>query len=156
MAWIQGSAAPSWTPLFNQADLASLANGSSVMSSVADITNATSLDMFMDISFSLLIASSTIGANAAINFYMYMLNQDGTTYGDGQFVGGVQKAATPTFPSFLSFPLLPAAAQTVLVGNNFGNPIPITPGSYRCVMQDASGFALTAGTQTVKFRTYKY
>jgi hypothetical protein len=50
--------------------------------------------------------------------------------------------------------LIAAASQTALIGNNFGNPIIIPPGSFRLAMQNNSGFSLTAGTQTVKYRTY--
>lgn len=144
-----------WTTIINSADLASMANGSTVVSGVADITNGTSLDQFIDISFSCLIASSTIVAGANLAFWLFYLNQDGTTYGDGNFVNGTQKAATPTFAPCFTFPLIAAATQTALIGNSmFQGPITINPGSWRLACQNNSGFAFTAATQTVKYRSY--
>jgi len=40
----------------------------------------------------------------------------------------------------------PAAAKAILVI--------IPPGSFRLAIQNNSGFTLTSGTQTVKYRTY--
>jgi hypothetical protein len=152
-AWTAGNGVGfTWTTLINSADLASMINGSSVVSSVADIANQTNLDMFMDISFSCAIASSTIVAGANISFWLFLLNQDGTTYGDGQFTNGTQAAKTPTFAPCGIFPLVAAAAQTTMVGAI--NQIIIPPGSFRVAAQNNSGFTLTAGTQTVKYRTY--
>ena len=152
-AWTGGNGVGlTWATAINSADMASMVNGSSVVSSVADIANGTNLDMFMDISASLVIASSTIAAGANLAFWLYLLNQDGTTYGDGQFVNGTQKAATPTFSPVAVMPLVAAAAQTALIGNAFQIMIP--PGSFRLAIQNNSGFTLTSGTQTVKYRTY--
>jgi hypothetical protein len=141
-----------WTTLINSSDLVSMPNTDTVLSSVADITNGTSLDQFIDISFSLIIASSTIVAGAYIGFWLYMLNQDGTTYGDNQFTAGTQAAKTPTFPPAGTFPLVAAATQTSLIG--YIQQVTIPPGSFRFAAQNGSGFALTAGTQTVKYRSY--
>ena len=80
------------------------------------------------------------------------MQQDGTTYGDGQFTAGTQKGATPTFPPCAVMPLVAAAAQTNLAG--FSQGIVIPPGSFRLACQNNSGFTLTAGTQVAKYRTY--
>lgn len=152
-AWTAGNGVGlTWTTGINSADMASMANGSSVVSSVADIANGTNLDMFMDISASLLIASSTIVIGANLAFFLFLLNQDGTTYGDGQFTNGTAAAKTPTFPPCVTMNLVAAAAQTALIGN--AQQIIIPPGSFRLGIQNNSGFTLTAGTQTVKYRTY--
>jgi hypothetical protein len=152
-SWIAGlGQGLTWGTAINSADLASMATGSTVVSSVADIANGTNLDMFMDISVSQLIASSTIVAGANLAFWLYQLNQDGTTYGDGNFVNGTQKAATPVFPPCAIIPLIAAATQTALIGAALQIIIP--PGSFRLAEQNNSGFAFTAGTQTVKYRTY--
>lgn len=152
-AWTAGNGAGlTWATAINSSDLASLASGSSVLSTVADITNGTALDQFMDLSVRELIASSTIVAGAAFSFYLYALLDDGATYGDGQLVAGTQKAATPAFPPCAVVPLVAAAAQTNLVG--FYQGIILPPGSFRLAQQNSSGFALTSGTQTVKYRTY--
>jgi hypothetical protein len=119
---------------------------------VADIANGTALDQFMDVSVRCLIASSTIAAGANLALWIYDLLDDGATYGDGQFVAGTQKVATPTFPPCGVIPLVAAISQTNLIG--YANAIIIPPGSFRLAIQNNSGFALTAGTQTVKYRTY--
>ncbi len=154
-AWAAGNGVGlTWTTVINSADMASMTTAQSVLSSVSDIANGTNLDQFMDVSFSLVISSSTIAAGANIAFWIYLLNQDGTTYGDNQLTAGTAASKTPTFAPCFSFPLIAAASQTALIGNNYGIPIVIPPGSFRLTMQNNSGFSLTNGTQTVKYRTY--
>lgn len=152
-AWIAGNGVGlTWTTAINSADMVSMANGSTVLSSVADIANGTALDQFMDLSVRCAIASSTIVAGANLALWIYDLLDDGTTYGDGQFTAGTQAARTPTFPPCGIIPLVAAAAQTTLVG--YVNAIVIPPGSFRLAIQNNSGFAFTSGTQTVRYRTY--
>ena len=152
-AWVAGNGVGlTWTTVINSADMASMATASTVVSSVADIANGANLDQFMDLSAVCLIASSTTVAGSNLAFWIYALQQDGTTYGDGQFVAGTQKAAAPTFPPCGVMPLVAAAAQTTLVG--FVQGVILPPGSFRLAIQNNSGFALTAGAQTVKYRTY--
>lgn len=152
-AWIAGNGVGlTWTTAINSADMASMATGNTVVSSVADIANGTNLDMFMDISVRCAIASSTIVAGANLVLWLFDLLDDGSTYGDGQFTNGTAAAKTPTFAPIGSIPLVAAAAQTTLVG--FLNQIIIPPGSFRLALQNMSGFSFTAGTQTVKYRTY--
>lgn len=155
-AWTAGNgnsgAGLTWSAALNSSDLTSMPNADTVLSSVADIANGTALDMFMDLSIAMAIASSTIAAGANIAAWIFALNQDGSTYGDGQFASGSQAAKTPTFVPCAIFPLVAAAAQTTLLG--FAQQIIIPPGSFRIAVQNNSGFALTAGTQTIKYRTY--
>lgn len=152
-SWIGGNGQGlTYGTLINSADMASMANANTVVSSVADIANGTALDMFMDISASLVISSSTIVAGANLSFWIFMLNQDGTSYGDGQFTNGTAAAKTPTFSPCGTIPLIAAATQTALKGDI--QQIIIPPGSFRVAIQNNSGFTLTAGTQTVKYRTY--
>jgi hypothetical protein len=139
-----------WTTCFQAADAGTLANGSSVLSSTGDITNGTSLDMFADISFSVTLASNTIAAGANIAFWIYPLNEDGTTYGDNQFVGGTAKAATPSFPSVGAFNNPAVASTTTLVG--LIPQLVIPPGTFRFLVQNNCGFTLTAAT--IKYRSY--
>lgn len=154
-AWTPGNGAGStWTTAINSADMASMATGKTVLSSVADIANWTNLDQCIQISFSLLIASSTIAANATIAFILYYLNQDGTTYGDGQLVAGTPSTAVSTIQPCFIWTIPALATTTTMVGNSMGQgPIVISPGSFRLAMQQTSGFSLTAGTQTVKIET---
>lgn len=152
-AWTAGNGVGlTWTTAINSADLASMINGNSVLSSVADIANGTNLDMFMDLSVECLIASSTIAAGANLAFWLYPLLDNGTTYGDGQLTAGTQAAKTPAFAPIATIPLAPVASTTNLYG--FAQQLMIPPGAFRIAMQNNSGFALTSGTQTVKYRTY--
>jgi hypothetical protein len=153
-AWTPGNdgSGLSWITAINSSDLASMANGSSVLSTVADIANGTNLDQFMDVSVRLAISSNTIASGANLALWLYLLLDDGSTYGDGQLAAGTQAAKTPTFPPCGVIPLVAAASQTALVGAVSGILLP--PGSFRLALQNNSGFALTSGTQTVKYRTY--
>lgn len=152
-AWVAGNGAGlTWTTGINSADLASMANGRSVLSSVSDIANGTNLDQFMDVSVRCAIASSTIVAGANLALWLYPLLDDGSTYGDGQLPSGTQTNVTPTFSPCGVIPLVVAASQTTLVGAVTGILLP--PGSFRLALQNNSGFAFSAGTQTVKYRTY--
>lgn len=152
-SWTAGNGVGlSWTTAINSSDLASMASGSTVLSTVADIANGTNLDMFMDVSVRCAISSNTIASGSGFSLWIYALLDDGSTYGDGQLTAGTQAAKTPAFPPCGSIPLLAAASQTTLVG--MVTQIAIPPGSFRLAMQNNSGFALTSGTQTVKYRTY--
>lgn len=152
-AWTAGNGAGlTWATAIDTADLASMATANTVLSSVADIANGTNLDMFMDVSASLVISSSTIAAGANLALFLYALNQDGSTYGDGQFTAGTPAAKTPALPPVGVIPLLAAASQTALLG--MVSQIIIPPGAFRLALQNNSGFTLTSGTQTVKYRTY--
>ena len=152
-AWTAGNGAGlTWTTAINSADMASMATAYTVLSSVADIANGTALDQFMDISAELAIASSTIAAGANLALWIYPLHDDGATYGDGQMTAGTPVSKTPTFAPCATMPLYAAASQTALVG--FAQGVIIPPGSFRLAIQNNSGFTLTSGTQTVKYRTY--
>ena len=156
-AWVAGNGVGlAWATAINSADMASMAGttagANTVLSSIADIANGTALDQFMDLSAELVIASSSIAAGANLAFWIYALLDNGATYGDGQFVAGTPKIATPTFPPCAVMPLVAAASQTNLYG--FVSGIVLPPGSFRLAIQNNSGFALTSGTQTVKYRTY--
>jgi hypothetical protein len=152
-AWIGGNGVGlTWSTLINSSDLASIANGSIVLSTVADIANGTALDQFMDISAICAISSSTIAVGANLAFFLYALNEDGSTYGDGQLTAGTQAAKTPATILLGTVNIPAVASTTTLVGYIQGIIIP--PGAFRVAMQNNSGFALTSGTQTVKYRTY--
>ncbi len=152
-AWVAGNGIGlTLTTVINSADLASMINGDTVLSSVADIANGSNLDQFMDVSVRCAIASNTIAAGANLSLWIYALLDDGSTYGDGQLSSGTPAAKTPTFPPCGVIPLVAAVSQTILAG--FVGGIIIPPGSFRLALQNNSGFALTSGTQTVKARTF--
>jgi hypothetical protein len=152
-AWVAGNGQGlTFGTLINSADMASMTNAQTVVSSVADIANGTSLDQFMDISYLLAIASNTIAAGANFAFWIYQLNEDGTHYGDGQFTNGTAASLTPAFSPCAVVGIPAVATTTNMYGSAQGIIIP--PGSFRVAIQNNSGFALTSGTQTVKYRTY--
>lgn len=152
--WIAGSGVGlTWTNCFNTADLTSLAYsagaGSSVLSSVADITNGAALDVYCDVSFDL--ASLAVAAPAFIGLYLYPLNRDGSTYGDNNFVAGTQKVAVPGYSYLLKnlvFPTGTAVAKGTLVGLN------MPPGSFRFAIWNQMGIAFSASANTIQYRTY--
>lgn len=141
-----------WTACFAGADLNSLANGSSVLSSQGDITNGTSLDMFADVSLELAISSSTIAAGANLALWIFELNEDGSTYGDNSLTAGTAAAVTPGLLLAAVMPLRAAAAQTALYG--YAQGIVIPPGTFRFAVQNNSGFTLSASGNAGKFRSY--
>jgi hypothetical protein len=84
-AWVAGNGVGfTWTTAINGSDLASLANGSTVLSSVADVANQTQLNIYADISVRMTVGSATPPAGASLNLYLAALLDDGSTYGDGR------------------------------------------------------------------------
>jgi|SRR5215469_8064786 len=148
-----------YTTLLNSSDLVSLANGSSVLSSVATIANAPGAnggDMFMDVSMKLAMSGTGVPPNgSACILWIYNLNQDGVTFGDNQLgtsgSAGTQFGATPAFPPAAIFGV-PSVSASTLFATVTGITIP--PGSFRCALQTNIGTSLSAGTQTVQYRTY--
>jgi hypothetical protein len=143
-----------WTTAINASDLASLANGSTVLSSVADITNQTALDIYADLSVRMTLTSATPPAGAWLGIYLAALLDDGATYGDGSLTSGSTITRAPPWSPIGSIPLETAAAATLLAG--FVQGIVIPPGSFRFALYNGSGAALsgTAGNCIVKYRTY--
>ena len=154
-AWTGGNGQGlTYGTLINSSDMTTgpLGNVQTVLSTVADIANGSNLDIYMDISYKLAIASNTIAAGANFSFWLYYLNQDGATYGDGQFTAGTAATLTPAFPPCAVVGIPAVASTTNMFGTATGIIIP--PGSFRVAIQNNSGFSLTAGTQTVQYRTY--
>ena len=152
-AWTAGNGVGyTWTALLSSGDMASMATANTVLSGAGDITNQSAQDIFMDISYALAISSNTIAAGANFAFWLYALNQDGTHYGDNQLTAGSPAALTPAFPPCAVVGIPAVATTTNMYG--FAQQIIIPPGTFRVAMQNNSGFTLTSGTQTVKYRTY--
>jgi hypothetical protein len=148
--WIAGSGVGyAWTACFASADIASLANGSSVLSSQGDITNQTAQDIFADVSFS--FPPVTTVAPNKIDLFIYPLNQDGSTYGDNQLTAGTQAAVTPSSSLWCGTFVLPVGTQA-LDGIIIGIVIP--PGTFRFALQNNAGVTMGSGTCTAKYRTY--
>jgi hypothetical protein len=152
--WIGGRGAGlTWTNAFGGGDLSSLANGSSVLSSAADVGNGSALDMYADFMLSVSISGATPPSGAFIGLYIYPLVPDaagGNTYGDGQFSSGTQIAAQPAMAPAGTIPLR-NAALTLLSGMVQGILLP--PGSFRFLIYNASGIAFGT-TWLAQYRTY--
>lgn len=149
----QGLTYSSRTTAFGTADLTSLASGSSVLSSGTPIANGTNLDMYADISVEITVASSTPSAGGYIAIYIAPLQQDGTTYGDGQLTAGTGAAYLPPYSPACIIPLA-NQAMTLMAGSCTGVLLP--PGSFQFVAYNGSGVAFsgTAANNVVSFRTY--
>lgn len=154
-AWTAGNGQGlSWGTAINGSDLASLASGSTVLSSVADIANGTYLDQFADISVELTISSATPSAGAVLELYLAALLGDGSTYGSGEMSSGGVITRAPALMPVGTIPLQSSVATTLLAG--FIQGIVLPPGSFRFALYNGSGITLssTAGNNAVKYRTY--
>ena len=155
-AWVAGAGVGfTWTTAINGSDLASLASGSTVLSSVADIANQTNLDLYADVSVELTIGSATPTAGAFLGLYLVPLLAGGSNYGDGELTSGGTMARAYPFPPVATMPLETAAATTLLAGFALGIIIP--PGSFRFALYNGSTITLsaTAGNNVVQYRTYR-
>lgn len=154
-AWTPGNGQGlTWGTAINGSDLASLASGSTVLSSVADIANGTNLDQFADISVELTISSATPSAGACLELYLAALLGDGSTYGSGEMSSGGVITRAPALMPVGTIPLQSSVATTLLAG--FIQGIVLPPGSFRFALYNGSGITLssTAGNNAVKYRTY--
>ncbi len=154
-AWTAGNGVGfTWITAINGSDLASLANGSTVLSSVADITNQTALDIYADISVRMTVTSATPPAGAYFGLYLAALLDDGATYGDGFLTSGGTITRAPPWAPCGTIPLETAVAVTNLSG--FVQGIVIPPGSFRFALYNGSGAALSATSTNcnVHYRTY--
>lgn len=145
-----------YTAAFNSLDFTASqpTNGATLMSTVT-ITNGTALDQFLDFSVEQSIGSSLIAASANFTLWLCSLKAGGTNYWP-PLTAGIVGTAIPPWAYCAYIPLLAAASQTTLVGSSadLGQPITIPPGSFRFIMQNNSGFTLTAPTQIWSYRTY--
>jgi hypothetical protein len=154
-SWTAGNGAGyTYTAVMASGDMTSLANGSTVLSSAASITNQTAQDQFMDISGVWTVTSATPPAGAYIGVYLLPLNSDGTTFGTGELTSGATITRAPAAGLVCSLPQETAGATTTLAGTCTGIIIP--PGSFRIAVFNSSGAALsaTAGNNTLLYRTY--
>lgn len=145
--WIAGSGQGlTWGNAFTGSTLNSIASGNAILSDLV-INNATALDIFADVSISL--ASAAFVAPNYIGIYLYPLNQDGTTYGDGRF--GTSAAGPPPAGYAVGTIGLVAATQAQ-EGTLRGIILP--PGSFKFVLYNQGGVALAASTNVCLYRTY--
>jgi hypothetical protein len=157
-AWTSGNGQglSSWssrTTAFGTADLTSLADSKAVLSSGTAINNAANLDMYMDISAEITIGSSTPRAGAYIGIWLAMLQQDTSTYGDGNLVAGTAATYIPPWSPLAIIPIS-NTATTLMAGQATGVVIP--PQSFQLICYNFTNitFSATAGNNVVSFKTY--
>lgn len=145
--WIAGSGVGlTWTDAFSTATLNSIASTNAILSDL-QIDNSTALDLFCDIS--IVLASAAFVAPNLIGVYLYPLNKDGTTYGDGRF--GTSAAGPP--PGAYYRGQIPIVAVTqAQEGTLLGIILP--PGKFKFVLQNQGGVALASSANTCQYRTY--
>lgn len=133
-------------------ELNSLASGNAVLGSTA-IANATNLDL--EIEFSFTTGGSVTGTGSPfVAVYMYPLNGDGSTYGDGRF--GSAAAGPPPSNYYAGYCGLPASAvtQTGTFGIPFvGSRILLPNGSFKPVFYNVIGNTMTSSGNILYYRT---
>lgn len=148
-AWTAGNGVGlTWTNAISTGGVATLANTNSILDGT-DQTNGTALDILCDLSHSITISSSTVAPGASIPYWLYYLNQDGTTYGDNH-LSTTSAAVTPSAAAVAAIACFAAASQTSIIGNATG--MTLAPGTFRWATQNGCGFNYTAAT--IKYRTY--
>lgn len=147
--WVAGSGQGlTWGTAMNSSDVAGLASSNSILSTVADITNGTALDIFAD--FSISFSSMTPAAPAYLGVYLYPLNEDGATYGDNQFAAGTAGSVIPSATYYVGSIILSTKA---IAQDGMLQRIVMPPGSFRFLLQNQLA-ATVSTTATVKYRTY--
>jgi hypothetical protein len=157
--WIAGSGAGlGWTSCFG-AEINSVIDGNAVLAGGAtvatnQIDNSASLDMFADVMFAL-GSWGAVSATALLSLYLYPLNQDGATYGDGRFTSAA--AGPPAAQYFAGIGVLVPSVTQAQQGHfkrPDGTPIIIPPGKFKFVLYNKSGATLAASGNAIYYRTY--
>lgn len=140
----------SWTSCFGSE--AGIQAGQAVLSSI-QIDNSVNLDQFMDVSFS--FGSYTPTGTPYFNLFLYPLNQDGTTYGDGRFVSAT--VAIPPKNYYIGWAgINPTTGVPTGEFNLAGrrSPIIMPPGAFKLVLYNGSNVNMSGSNNTIKYRTY--
>lgn len=143
--WIAGTVSLTWATIMST-ELNSIANGNAILATTA-LDNSSNLDLFAD--FSVHLASLTPTGVPFVALFLYPLNDDGSTYGDGRF--GASASGTP--PGNYYIGSVPVVA-TVGAQNGTIRGVIIPPGSFKLVLWNQTGPALASSGNTVKWRTY--
>lgn len=145
--WIAGSGQGlSWGNAFSGATLNSIASGNAILSDLS-LVNGTAMDIFADVSIAL--ASAAFVAPNFIGVYLYPLNQDASTYGDGRF--GSSAAGPPPGNYWVGNIGLVAATQAQ--EGSLGRII-LPPGTFKFVLYNGGGVALGSSGNVCLYRTY--
>lgn len=144
--WVNGATAGTWTPACST-EVDSLPTLDAVL--CADIvSNNSNLDLVMDVS--VVLGSVTTGAGSPyVGIYIYPLNQDGSTYGDGQF--GSQVAGPPS-ASYLACNIpAPASTGAPIVGSCM---TAIPPINFKIVLYNGLLVNMASSGNTIKYQTF--
>ncbi len=146
--WIAGTTGSGLTfaSAFTGTTLNSLGSGNALLSDV-NIDNSSNLDMFCDLSLHL--ASAAFVAPNYVGVFLYPLDDDGSTYGDGRF-GSAAAGPPPTRYWVDNVPLV-AATQAQ---NGMVRGIIMPPGQFKFVLYNNGGVAWASSGNTAKYRTY--
>lgn len=145
--WIAGSGQGlTWGDAFSTATLNSIASGNAILSDLS-ITNGSSLDIFADVSIAL--GSAAFVAPNYIGIYLYPLNKDGSTYGDGRF--GSSASGPPPGNYWVGNIGIVAATQAQ---EGSVTRIILPPGTFKFVLYNNGGVALASSGNTCQYRTY--
>jgi hypothetical protein len=147
--WIGGSGAGlTWTNAFSPSTLSAIASGNAIISDL-QIDNSTALDLFADVSINL--ASAAFAAPNYVGVYIYPLNSDNATFGDGRFG---TSAAGPPASSYWVGNIILVATTGAQEGTARGIIIP--PGKFKWLLYNQGGvaFATTSSGNTCLYRTY--
>jgi hypothetical protein len=145
--WIAGSGQGlTYGNAFTGSTLNSIASGNAILSDL-QIDNSTALDIFADVSIQL--ASAAFLAPNYIGVYLYPLNQDNTTYGDGRF--GSSAAGPPASTYYVGSIVIVAATQAQ---NGTLRGIVLPPAKFKFVLHNQGGVALASSANVCLYRTY--
>lgn len=145
--WIAGSTLATYTPIAGT-EVNSLVSGNAVLSSII-VDNSVIGDMYADISVSL--GSVTTGAGIVfLGLYLYPLNQDGTTYGDGRF--GASATGVPPVDYWVGNIAYIASTTAVIPGTARGILLPFA--KFKPVFYNLLGVTMASSANTIKMITY--
>lgn len=147
--WVAGTTGLSsvWVTAINSSVINSIASSNAIAGDVI-ITNGTNLEIFCDVSITL--ASAAVAAPNFVGVYLYPLNSDNTTYGDGRFAAA---ALGPPPANYCAGNIGLVAATQAQEGTLTGVVMP--PGSFKFVLWNSAGIIWAGSTtNTCKYRTY--
>jgi hypothetical protein len=147
MAIEQWTTPGAYADAFSTATLNSIASGNSILSDLS-LTN-TNGDIFCDVSFNL--ASAAFISPNFIGIYIYPLNKDTSTYGDGRF--GTSAAGVPG-PNYTGQSVGIVVATAVQEGTASRLILPAKGCVYKFVLYNGGGVAFASSGNTCQYRTY--
>jgi len=137
-------------------ELNSLASGNAVIGSTS-VANGTDLDLFAEFSFTT-GGSITPTGSPYLGLFLYPLNGDGSTYGDGRFGSAAAGPAPANY--YRGFAGVPAAAGTqtgtfaAISGPFPGATLILLPrGTWKPVFFNLTGVTLSASGNILYYRT---